>query len=75
VAWRLFERNSREAANLTMFASRVIFGLNHKYHRETMKKLFALVCLLCLGGLLSAAAQSGVDALPEPVSNNAVAEL
>ena len=40
-----------------------------------MKKLFAFVCLLFFGGLLSAAAQSGVDALPDPVSNNAVAEL
>jgi len=58
-----------------MFSDRVIFGLNHKYHRETMKKLFAFVCLLFFGGLLSAAAQSGVDALPDPVSNNAVAEL
>jgi N-acetylneuraminic acid mutarotase len=58
-----------------MFPDRVIFGLNHKYRRETMKKLFAFVWLLFFGGLVSAAAQTGVDALPDPVSNNAVAEL
>ena len=40
-----------------------------------MKKLFGLVLLLFFGELLSAHAQSGVDALPDPVSNNAVAEL
>jgi N-acetylneuraminic acid mutarotase len=69
------QEHSRGNPHLTMFSDRGIFGLNHKYHRETMKKLFACVWLLFFGGLLSAAAQSGVDALPDPVSNNAVAEL
>jgi hypothetical protein len=58
-----------------MFSSRVIFGLNHKYHLETMKKLFAFLLLLVFGGLLSAAADSTVDPLPDPISNNAVAML
>jgi N-acetylneuraminic acid mutarotase len=40
-----------------------------------MKKLFALCWLLLFGGFLSAAADSGVDPLPDPVSNNAVAML
>jgi N-acetylneuraminic acid mutarotase len=40
---------------------------------EAMKKLFASFLLFCLGGWLSAAADSGVDPLPDPVSNNAVA--
>ena len=40
-----------------------------------MKNLFAFVCLFFFGGLLSTAAQSGVDPLPDPVSNNAVAML
>jgi N-acetylneuraminic acid mutarotase len=40
-----------------------------------MKKLFALFWLLLFGGLLSAVADSVVDPLPDPVSNNAVAML
>ena len=40
---------------------------------EAMKKLLAFFLLFFFGGWLSAAADSGVDPLPDPVSNNAVA--
>jgi N-acetylneuraminic acid mutarotase len=38
-----------------------------------MKKLLAFFWLFFLGGLLSVAVDSGLDPLPDPVSNNAVA--
>ena len=40
-----------------------------------MKKTSACILLLLVSGLLSAAADSAVEPLPEPVSNNAVAML
>jgi N-acetylneuraminic acid mutarotase len=40
-----------------------------------MKKLFASLLLLFLSGLLSAATDSAVEPLPDPVTNNAVAML
>jgi N-acetylneuraminic acid mutarotase len=42
---------------------------------ETMKKLFAFLLLLVFIGSMSAATETGVDPLPDPVSNNAVALL
>jgi N-acetylneuraminic acid mutarotase len=42
---------------------------------ETMKKLFAFLLLLVFVGSMSAATETGVDPLPDPVSNNAVALL
>lgn len=42
---------------------------------EFMKKLSAFLLLLVLGGLSSASPDAGVEPLPDPVSNNAVAML
>jgi hypothetical protein len=68
----LKEAVSGEGEPLTMFAPHAIFWVHDEL---SMKKLLAFSLVLLLGGWLSAAADSGVDPLPDPISNNAVAML